>query len=131
MATMTKRTKLDAIRDILYDLAPSVFFLGNKAVRKMSNGRNAEITLYTELVGGKYVGLRVNIIDKNQGSIAVNDFNFDQYLRNKADMSHPNAEGVHKMHIWDNDYQWYIVKPTDLRPLVDAIFEYIELYEGE
>jgi hypothetical protein len=125
---MKSKTHSEMLSRILPD---SKFkFLGYKGIHKMRNGNIAEVTLKSSSTHKKYNGLRVHIVNKNDGSITCNDFKFDDYLGQTADRFHPNARLVKEMHIWENDgIAWYILKPKSVKPINTAIMDFIEIYD--
>lgn len=104
-------------------------FLGYKAILEMTNGNMAEVTLKQGGTVGYYYGLLVTIVNPIDSTVTTNHFTFEQYLGEKADRSHGNSHMVSKMYIWaDKGLDWYIVKPTDFSPIIDAILEFIIMY---
>lgn len=121
-------TKLDVLKQI-FGTTGRFLFLGNKAFRNVSEKIVAEVFFYTGSHSGKFVGLTVSIRNKDTGEVASNQFSFEQYLRSTAKCS-PTSNDV-TMHVWDSgSCDWYIVVPTTTEPIVDAINEYIDLYDS-
>ena len=115
----------------------------------------AEISISTAGTHGHYPMLHVKIQSKEHGTIAENSFVFEDYLKRDSfrqnmyiweDGQMPRRIGfpdgydcyicrpvstVHNMYIWEdgqNGYDWYICRPVSTKPIVDAIFAYIEMY---
>jgi len=104
-------------------------FFGTKALYTMNDQAVAEISISRNGTSGNYPCLYVTIQNKINGTIAENRFMFNEYL--ERDESHPNAKQEKGMYIWTNgkDIDWYIVRPVTTKPIVDAIFNYIEVYQ--
>ena len=124
---MAYKTLTDALKDILKYRAKNLKFFGKKALYEMDSWNIAEISIGTTGTSGHYPLLTVKIQNKENGEIARNNFIFEEYL--ERDNSHPNSKSVQMMHIWNDDNDWYIVKPKSTKPIVDAIFEYIDMYK--
>ena len=127
---MKATSQLETLKNILGESEVPFTFLGKKAVQRMQNGNMAEVTLKTGGTCGKYEGLLLTIVNPNDGTVTTNFFSFEEYLGAKANRTHQNASHVRRMHVWaDNgEYDWYIVRPTDVTPIIDAILEFIVIY---
>ena len=127
---MQAKSKLDVLQNIFQGSAIICTFLGNQAINVIGNKRIAEITLAGSGTSGHYDGLIATIKHKDNGDIASNKFSFEQYLGKTADRSHPNAGMVKNMYIWSDrgKLDWYIVRPTRIDPILDAIYNFIEIY---
>jgi hypothetical protein len=127
----TAKNKLEMLKNILDGrVGPSVKFIGNKAILKMKNGNIAEITLATAGTTGRYPRLLATIMNKDEGEVTNNSFDFEQYLGANADRGE-GARRQEKLYIWENrgELDWYIARPTNIVPLVNAINDFIEIYE--
>ncbi len=128
----TKKT--DMLWEILASLFPSdsIVISGNQILIPMTKDRIAEVYLHSENMKDEFVGLKVRIIHKTNGLITDNKFLFHDYLGNNKniDGTHPNANLVKKMYVWKNqdNYDWYIVRPKDTKPIVNAVLEFIRVY---
>jgi len=91
----------------------------------MNNTTVAEIEIVTGGTSDHYPKLAVSIQNTATGVVAKNDFIFSEYL---TAVPASVDRDIKLMHIWYNrhtDYDWYITKPVNTKPIVDAIFEYI------
>jgi hypothetical protein len=125
--------KYDNLTAALSDILKSrddVTIFGVKAFYTIDENKIAEIVLRTGGTVDHYTRLQVTIQHKDNGDIATNSFMFQDYLEpTPASLAHPNSDMVHNMHIWRNrEIDWYILEPKSTKPIVDAIFEYIEIY---
>lgn len=127
---MKAKSKLEVLENIFKDSWISCIFLGTQAINVIGKNRIAEITLAGSGTSGHYDGLIVTIKHKDNGNIASNKFSFEQYLGKTADRSHYNADVVKAMYIWNSqgNFDWYIVRPSQISPLLDAIDKFIEIY---
>jgi hypothetical protein len=131
---MKVTSKIEVLKEIL---GSNTRYFGNKAVFAMTNGNIAEITLGNENYVDHYYGLIVAIKNKIDGEVTRNYFRFDDYLKD-IDSSHPNSSRVSRLYIWAStmpkhkEFDWYILRPKgeNAQPIVDAIFEFIEMYDS-
>ena len=125
---MAFKTLTDALKDVLKDRADDLKFFGRKAIYPIDAMNVAEIKLSWSGSSNDYTKLVVSIQHKENGTIASNDFIFEEYLKRKPN-DNPSSKTVPKMKIWDShDIDWYIVYPESTKPICDSIFEYIEMY---
>jgi len=126
---MAYKTLTAAMKDIFKSRVDDLKFFGKKSIYSITDMIVAEIKIGWSGSSSDYTHLVVTIQHKENGTIAQNSFIFEEYLE-RASTSHPNAKSVRKMYIWDDivDFDWYIVYPVSTKPIVDAIFEYIEVY---
>ena len=126
---MNATSRLDVLQHILNNPDISFTFLGNQAIHQIGTNRIAEITLACSGTSGHYDGLVVTIKHKDNGDIASNKFSFEQYLGETANREHPHAHMVKNMYIWSGSkFDWYIVRPTQLTPILNAVFNFIRIY---
>ena len=127
---MKAKSKLEVLENLFDHHLTSCVFLGNQAIHQIGNNRIAEIILSCSGTSGHYDGLVVTIKHKDNGDIASNKFSFEQYLGETANRERPNADIVKNMYIWSDrgNFDWYIVRPSTIDPILDAIFNFIEIY---
>jgi hypothetical protein len=130
-------TKLDMLRSIFKDSASCDFgllaacrkefnFLGDRVLYNFKD-KVAEIVFCTNGTAKHYSGLNVSINHKTHGNLSNNVFLFEQYLRSESIGSHAS---VREMYVWENDnlLDWYIVCPKTTKPILQAILDYINVY---
>lgn len=101
-------------------------WFGHIGYHKMANGKVAKIYIDIAGVSGTYVGVRTEIINKDEGKVdqlfiqfsdvmEMTDFRADEYSDLRV-ISHCG---------WD----WYIRRPKDENAMSKAIFDYIKIME--
>jgi hypothetical protein len=128
----TKKT--DMLWEIFESLFPSdsIVISGDKILIPMTNDRIAEVNFYSDNIKDQFVGLKVRVIHKTNGLITENVFLFHDYLgdNKNIDGTHPNANLVKKIYVWKDrgNYDWYIVRPKDTKPIANAVLEFVRVY---
>jgi hypothetical protein len=77
---------------------------------------------------GHWYGLNLRVISKTAGQIDFNYVDFRTVLGSNIDRSHPNAHTQDDVYVWeDRGYgiDWYILRPSDPAPLVQAVVDYL------
>jgi hypothetical protein len=129
---MAYKTLSDAMKDIFKSRTDLKFF-GQKALFEVDSLTVAEISIGTRGTSDHFPQLYVEIQHKENGVIAQNTFVFEEYLKRlPSDNSHIHRVKRMYIRIWRGDepeeIDWYIARPKTTKPIVDAIFEYIEMY---
>ena len=113
---------------------------GRTVTRKIDDDRIARISLSTS--NGRsipthdtYVSLKVEIVSITKGAIDEAVFVFDDHLdkERRAD-ERIHVDGLRKgrtyMVLGHCGWDWYIAKPLTVEPIVEAVKNYIALFEG-
>ena len=123
---MSYKTKADILASIFSYYDVNFKTLGTKALYTINDKTIAEVQFNHG--HNNYHSLIVTIQNKEHGEIASNTFSFEQYLTREP-CSNPHSKTIKNMYIWDdNGLDWYIVRPKNTKPIVDAIIKYIEIY---
>lgn len=74
---------------------------------------------------GEYTGYTVKIYDRTLGLVVSKFFKFEYYLE-------MTTSGTDYCHVWYNHngkkLDWYINKPLDIKPIVDEIISYVQIF---
>lgn len=70
---------------------------------------------------------QVKIINKAEGTVDQKTFRFKDYII----FEQSNHAGSNYYHAWHDrgELKWYICRPTDVKPIVKAICDYINLFK--
>lgn len=96
-------------------------------IKKLSGDRLVKYSMSQGRCGGDYVGVLVEIINKNSGVLDRLVFNFDEHLKApKCDKNNPHFHVIEHC-----GWQWYINQPStvNVRNMVNAINSYVSFYE--
>ncbi|MBO4999393.1 MAG: hypothetical protein J6C58_01015 [Bacteroidaceae bacterium] len=101
-------------------------FAGKSMLSIISDDLRAKVEFMTGRVAGQYEGLRLSIINKNEGVIDSQSFMFYEIIGMKG------PEKDRKPHVWDDNGQasWFVYEPTDaeLESIGSKVEEYVWLY---
>ena len=101
-------------------------FAGKSMLSVISDDLRAKVEFMTGRVAGQYEGLRLSIINKNEGIIDSQSFMFYEIIGMKG------SEKDRKPHIWDDNGKasWFAYEPTDaeLESIGSKVEEYVWLY---
>lgn len=95
-----------------------------------NSGHLAEIRLDTSHSSSNWDKYVVTIVNPASGTVTTKSFHFQFYLT-----VDPNGrKGETSLHAWrgsgnSNIAEWYIATPVSTKPVVDAIFKFIDLYD--
>ena len=89
-------------------LSADTVFAGKAMVSKISDDLRAKIEFVTARVSGQYEGLKLSIINKNEGLIDSQTFMFHEIIGLKG------AARDRKPHIWEDNCKaaWFLYDPT-------------------
>lgn len=94
-------------------------------IKKLSGDRLVKYSMHQGRCSGDYVGVLVEIINKDKGAIDRLVFNFDEHCAApKSDRNNPHFHVIEHC-----GWRWYLNIPNSILPLIDAINEYVEFYE--
>ena len=101
-------------------------FAGKSMLSIISDDLRAKVEFVTGRVAGQYEGLRLSIINKNEGIIDSQSFMFYEIIGMKG------PEKDRKPHVWDDNgnAKWFAYEPTDaeLESIGSKVEEYVWLY---
>lgn len=104
-------------------------FAGKAMLSKISDDLRAKIEFVTGRVSGQYEGLKLSIINKNEGVIDTQTFMFYEIIGMKG------AERDRKPHIWDDHGKasWFGYEPTpaELESIASKVEDYIFMYADQ
>lgn len=107
-------------------------FVGNACYGSLTDSIRAKIQFTTGAVSNQYDGLKITLLNRQEGEIDSLRLRFLD-LWGMKQTANPNfKEGV-APHLWD-DYgkiSWYVYHPnkTDYRQLADAVKTYLEVFQ--
>ena len=107
-------------------LSADTIFAGKAMVSKISDDLRAKVEFVTARVSGQYEGLKLSIINKNEGLIDSQTFMFHEIIGLKG----PKKD--QKPHVWDDNGKpdWFVYEPTDneLESIGSKVEEYVWMY---
>lgn len=110
-------------------LPADTVFAGKAMLAKISNELRAKVEFVTARVSGQYEGLKLSIINKNQGLIDSQTFMFHEIIGLKG------TARDRKPHIWDDNGKasWFGYEPTatELEAIASKVENYIEMYADQ
>ena len=109
-----------------------VQYIGRACYGKLNNNIRAKIEFVTCGVLDHYEGIRITLINKNDGEIDRNTLLFKDVLGHKQ-VSNPNFKNGIVPYLWNygGTAEWYVYKPTgeDYRKLTETVNAYIGLFQ--
>ena len=125
MANFYERQLQRMFSDIDTDSADTIF-AGKAMLSKISDDLRAKVEFITGRVAGQYEGLKLSIINKNEGVIDSQTFMFHEIIGLKG------AARDRKPHIWDDNGKaiWFGYEPTpsEFENIGSKVEEYIDMY---
>lgn len=107
-------------------LAASAIFAGKAMVSKIGNGLLAKVEFVTARVSGQYEGLKLSIINRNDGLVDVQTFLFYEIIGLKG------LARDRKPHIWDDSgkAQWFGYEPShsEFESIASKVEDYVKMY---
>ncbi len=101
-------------------------FAGKSMLSIIGDDLRAKVEFVTTRVAGQYEGLRLSIINKNEGVIDTQAFMFHEIIGLKG----PQKE--RRPHIWDDNGNpnWFVYEPTtaELEQIGEKVESYIWMY---
>ena len=98
-------------------------------VSKISDDLRAKIEFVTARVSGQYEGLKLSIINKNEGLIDSQTFMFHEIIGLKG------ASRDRKPHIWDDNGRatWFGYEPTpsEFEDIASKVEDYVDMYADQ
>ena len=114
--------------DIAEDSTDTVF-AGKAMLSKISDDLRAKVEFVTGRVAGQYEGLKLSIINKNEGLIDSQTFMFHEIIGLKG------AARDRKPHIWDDNGKaaWFGYEPTpsEFENIASKVEDYVEMYSDQ
>ena len=110
-------------------LPADTVFAGKAMLAKISDNLRAKVEFVTARVSGQYEGLKLSIINKNEGLIDSQTFMFHEIIGLKG------ASRDRKPHVWDDNGKpsWFGYEPTytDFENIASKVEAYIAMYADE
>ncbi len=107
-------------------------YVGRVCYGKLNNNIRAKIAFVTCGFTDHYEGIRITLINKNEGEIDRNTLLFKDVLGHKK-VSNPNFKNGIDPYLWNygGAVEWYVYKPTgeDYRKLADTINLYLGIFQ--
>lgn len=107
-------------------------YIGRACYGKVNNNLRAKIEFVSCNVIDRYDGIRVMLINRNDGEIDRNTLLFKDVLGRKQVGNTNFKDGVDP-HLWSYNgaLEWYVYKPTgeDLRKLAETINLYLGIFQ--
>lgn len=104
-------------------------FAGKAMLSKISDDLRAKVEFVTGRVAGQYEGLKLSIINKNEGVIDTQTFMFHEIIGLKG------AARDRKPHIWDDNGKvaWFGYEPTpsEFEDIASKVEDYIWMYADQ
>ena len=104
-------------------------FAGKAMLSKISDDLRAKVEFVTGRVAGQYEGLKLSIINKNEGVIDTQTFMFYEIIGLKG------AARDRKPHIWDDNGKaaWFGYEPTpsEFENIASKVEDYIWMYADQ
>lgn len=101
-------------------------FAGKSMLSIISDDLRAKVEFVTGRVASQYEGLRLSIINKNEGVIDSQEFKFYEIIG----LQGPKKD--QKPHVWDDNgnANWFVYEPSDaeLENIGSKVEEYIWMY---
>ena len=114
--------------DIAEDSTDTVF-AGKAMLTKISDDLRAKVEFVTGRMASQYEGLKLSIINKNEGLIDSQTFMFHEIIGLKG------AARDRKPHIWDDNGKaaWFGYEPTpsELENIASKVEDYIWMYADQ
>jgi len=109
-----------------------VNYVGRVCYGKVNSNIRAKVEFVTCNVIDRYDGIRITLINKNDGEIDRNTLLFKDVLGHKQ-VSNPNFKDGIDPHLWSygGNLEWYVYKPTeqDYRKLNSTINTYLGIFQ--
>ena len=109
-------------------LSADTVFAGKAMVSKISADLRAKIEFVTARVSGQYEGLKLSIINKNEGLIDSQTFMFHEIIGLKG------TARDRKPHVWDDNGKasWFGYEPTasEFENIASKVEDYVEMYKA-
>ena len=110
-------------------LSADTIFAGKAMVGKISDTLRAKVEFVTARVSGQYEGLKLSIINKNEGLVDSQTFMFHEIIGLKG------VARDRKPHVWDDNGKahWfgYEPTPTEIENIASKVEDYIEMYADQ
>ena len=110
-------------------LSADTVFAGKAMVSKISDDLRAKIEFVTARVSGQYEGLKLSIINKNEGLIDSQTFMFHEIIGLKG------TARDRKPHVWDDNGKasWFGYEPTasEFENIASKVEDYVEMYADQ
>ena len=110
-------------------LSADTVFAGKAMVSKISDDLRAKVEFVTARVSGQYEGLKLSIINKNEGLIDSQTFMFHEIIGLKG------ASRDRKPHIWDDNGKaaWFGYEPTpsEFEDIASKVEDYVDMYADQ
>jgi len=102
-------------------------YAGKAVITKISDDLRAKVEFVTDRVANQYEGLRLSIINRNEGVVDSQTFKFYEIIGLKGSDRKP--------HIWDDNgkLSWFVYEPTlsEKEAIGEKVDSYIEMYVDE
>lgn len=113
---------------------PNATYVGRACYVRLDELNRAKIQFVTGIVANQYHGLRISILNRNEGQVDALLLNLSDIL-GKKQTSNPNFKSGITPYIWD-DYgkaDWYVYHPNsqDYQQLTDAVSDYLEVFQEQ
>jgi hypothetical protein len=109
-----------------------VNYVGRVCYGKLNNNIRAKIAFVTCGIMDHYEGIRITLINKNDGEIDRTTLLFKDVLGHKK-VSNPNFTNGIDPYLWNYNgtVEWYVYKPAaeDYRKLADTVNTYIGVFK--
>ena len=113
---------------------PDATYVGRACYVRLDELNRAKIQFVTGIVANQYHGLRISILNRNEGQVDALLLNLSDIL-GKKHTSNPNFKSGITPYIWD-DYgkaDWYVYHPNsrDYQQLTEAVSDYLEVFQEQ
>jgi hypothetical protein len=115
---------------VMYDIR----FVGRTCIGRLTDTTNVKLKFVTMGAHEKYDGIEATVLNRLEGEIDSNIFQFKDILGAILVNNRNFSNGV-KPYIWDGalkgGYEWYAYEPTpaDYEKITEAIDEYMEIFQ--
>lgn len=107
-------------------ISADAVFAGKTMIAPIGENLRAKVRFVNTKISGQYDALRLTIINRNEGTVDSETFNFRDVL---------GMKGGRVPHIWEDGERvdWYIYHPTgyDYNLLSDVVEDYISMYADQ
>ena len=113
---------------------PDATYVGRACYVRLDELNRAKIQFVTGIVANQYHGLRISILNRNEGQVDALLLNLSDIL-GKKQTSNPNFKSGISPYIWD-DYgkaDGYVYHPNGqgYRQLTEAVSDYLEVFQEQ
>lgn len=123
------KNKFREFNEGFFPESASIVWFDKEGFLELDKSRVVKFEISTRTTHNQYEGYVVTIIDKKHGKVAQKYFHFNDYIEfiKRNDDGRANYAYVSYCDR-NNDFSWYVDKPKDTNPMVNTIFNWIELF---